>query len=484
MKKILYIFVFLLALVACNKLDEDAPFIEQENFYKTSDDAVAAITAVYSHLSHDVSGLNDFGLYQRQLHLTTDLISDDAMAGAGATNVNVRNLGDVNFATSNDRVEKTWRQHYSAINRANTAIDNIEPMTFDATLKKRLIGEAKFIRALLYFNLVRLWGDVPLILHGTEGGDVLTGNLNVKRAPVADVYKQIITDLTDAEPVLPNSFSGADVGRVTQGAVKSLLTKVYLTQKDWANAATKAREVINGPYGYDLFANFADVFNTATKNGKEHIFSVQFKSIAGNSNNMGILAMPTPLVATPGGGPLRGNEADIPQTGLYEQFLATDKRRDATFYTELTLNGVKYTFAPHFKKYFDPTVVNNPSLSGINFPVLRFADVLLMYAEALNEQGGPTAEAYTAINRVRTRAGLASLSGLSQSQFRDAVYQERRLEFVYEFQRWFDLLRTRRMLTELRAHGKTNVQEKHYLLPIPQRELDNNPNLGPQNPGY
>ncbi|MBE7178782.1 MAG: RagB/SusD family nutrient uptake outer membrane protein, partial [Mucilaginibacter polytrichastri] len=148
------------------------------------------------------------------------------------------------------------------------------------------------------------------------------------------------------------------------------------------------------------------------------------------------------------------------------------------------VNGVKYTFPPHFKKYFDPTVVNNPSLSGINFPVLRFSDVLLIYAEALNEQGGPTGDAYTAINRVRTRAGLANLNGLSQEQFRQAVYQERRLEFVYEFQRWFDLLRTRRMLTELHAHGKANAAEKHYLLPIPQRELDNNPNLGPQNPGY
>ncbi|MBE7175602.1 MAG: RagB/SusD family nutrient uptake outer membrane protein [Mucilaginibacter polytrichastri] len=485
MKNIFALALFTLLFSACTKLDEDAPFIEEQNFYKTTDDALAAVTGVYSHLSHDVSGLSDFGLYQRQLHLTTDLISDDAKAGIGATNTNVRNLGDVAFTTANDRVEKTWRQHYSAINRANAVIANIGAMTnVDATLKNRLIGETKFIRGLLYFNLVRLWGDVPLITQATVGEDVQDGNLNVKRSPVADVYKQIITDLTDAEAALPARFSGADVGRATQGAAKSILAKVYLTQKDWAKAAAKAQEVITGAYGYDLFPNFADAFNVATKNGVEHIFSVQFKSIAGNANNMGILAAPNALVATPGGGPLRGNEADVPQAGLYEQYSADDKRRDATFYTELTLNGVKYTFPPHFKKYFDPSVVNNPGLSGANFPVIRFSDVLLIYAEALNEQSGPSGDAYTAINRVRTRAGLPALANLSQAQFRDAVYLERRLEFVYESQRWFDLLRTGRMLSELHAHGKPNAQQKHYLLPIPQRELDNNPNLGPQNPGY
>jgi hypothetical protein len=492
MKKIVFAILTAPLFTGCAKLDENAPFIESGNFYRTQDDAIAAVTAVYGQLSHDVGSGTDFGLYQRQLHLTTDLISDDATAGAGATNTNVRNMGDVTFVATNDRIEKTWRQHYAGINRANAAIDHIEKMTFNEALRKRLIGESKFIRGLLYFNIVRLWGPSPITLHETTGeaGDIL----NLTRSSVDSVYKQIIADLTAAETVLPNAYAGSDVGRVTQGAVKSLLVKVYLTRKDWANAITKAKEVINGPYGYDLFDDFADVFKIASKNGKEHIFSVQFKSISGNSNNMGILAMPNGAAATPSGAPLKGNEADVPQTGLYELYSASDKRRDVTFYTEIVINNIKYTFKPHFKKYLDPsTAIANPTLSGANFPVLRYSDVLLMYAEALNEQSGPTSDAYEALNQVVRRAygkavhtpdAIVDIKNVSQADFRNTVYLQRRLEFVYEMQRWYDLVRTGRMLDELHAHGKPNAKDYNYLLPVPQREIDVNQNLKPQNAGY
>ncbi len=483
MKNTLLSLLLMGSLVACNDLEEDPPFIQSSEFYKTKDDAIAAVTAVYSHLSHDVGNATEFGLYQRQLHLTTDMISDDANAGAGATNQNVLAMGAVTFAPTNDRIEKTWRQHYAAINRANVSLDNIQNIAFDEKLRNRLIAETKFIRALLYFNLVRLWGDVPLILTGTTSID---NNFLVKRTPTEEVYAQIIKDLTEAETegVLPRSYTGTDMGRVTQGAVKSLLAKVYLTRQEWSKAAEKAKEVQDPGFGYSLFPNFADVFNVATKNGPEHIFSIQYKSNAnGNANNMGILAAPNSSIV-PG---FLGNEADIPQPGLYELFKPTDKRRDVTFFTSLVspANGQVYTFKPHFGKYFDRSVLNRPSESGINFPVLRFADVLLMHAEALNEQAGPTPDAYTAINKVRQRAGLPDLTpNLSQTQFRDSVYLERRLELVHEDHRWFDLLRTRRMIEQLHAHGKPNAEERHYLLPIPQRELDANPSLRPQNPGY
>ncbi|PSR56495.1 RagB/SusD family nutrient uptake outer membrane protein [Adhaeribacter arboris] len=483
MKKTLLSILILGSLASCDDLEENPPFIQSADFYQTKDDAVAAVTAVYSHLSHDVGNATEFGLYQRQLHLTTDLISDDANAGAGATNQNVLAMGAVTFAPTNDRIEKTWRQHYAAINRANVAIDNIAKASFDENLRNRLIAETKFIRALLYFNLVRLWGDVPLILTGTSSIDT---DFLVKRTPVEEVYAQILKDLTEAEVdgVLPLSYSGNDVGRVTQGAVKSLLAKVYLTRQEWQKAADKAQEVQDPKFGYSLFPNFADVFNVPTKNGPEHIFSIQYKSNSnGNANNMGILSAPNTSIV-PG---LLGNEADIPQPGLYELYRSIDKRRDVTFYTSFVspANGQTYTFKPHFGKYFDKSVINRPSESGINFPVIRFSDVLLMHAEALNEQAGPTAEAYQAVNKVRQRAGLPDLTpALSQAQFRDSVYLERRLEFVYEDHRWFDLLRTRRMVDQLHAAGKPNAEERHYLLPIPQRELDANPNLRPQNPGY
>ena len=483
MKNILLSILLFGSLVSCHDLEEEPPFIQASEFYKTQADAIAAVTAVYSHLSHDVGNGTDFGLYQRQLHLTTDMISDDANAGAGATNQNVLALGAVTFTSTNDRIEKTWRQHYAAINRANVAIDNISKIDFDEKLRSRLVAETKFIRALLYFNLVRLWGDVPLILTGTNS---INNDFLVKRTPADEVYAQILKDLTEAETegVLPRNYSGSDVGRVTQGAVKTLLAKVYLTRQQWQLAAEKAKEVQDAAFGYSLFPNFADVFNVATKNGPEHIFSIQYKSNSnGNANNMGILAAPNSSIV-PG---FLGNEADLPQPGLYELFKPTDKRRDVTFFTSLVspANGQVYTFKPHFGKYFDRSVINRPSESGINFPVLRFSDALLMYAEALNEQAGPTPEAYQAINKVRQRAGLPELTpNLAQSQFRDSLYLERRLEFVHEDQRWFDLLRTRRLVEQLQAHGKSNATERHYLLPIPQRELDANPNLRPQNPGY
>lgn len=483
MKNILLAILVLGSFVSCDDLEENPPFIQSSEFYKTKEDAIAAVTAVYSHLSHDVGNATEFGLYQRQLHLTTDMISDDANAGAGATNQNVLAMGAVTFAPTNDRIEKTWRQHYAAINRANVAIDNIAKASFDEKLRNRLVAETKFIRALLYFNLVRLWGDVPLILTGTSS---IEGDFLVKRTSTQEVYTQIFKDLIEAETdgILPVSYTGTDVGRVTQGAVKSLLAKVYLTRQEWHKAVEKAKEVQDIKYGYSLFPNFADVFNVATKNGPEHIFSIQYKSNSnGNANNMGILSAPNTSIV-PG---LLGNEADIPQPGLYELYKPTDKRRDVTFYTSFVspTNGKVYTFKPHFGKYFDKSVINRPSESGINFPVLRFSDVLLMHAEALNEQKGPSPAAYAAVNKVRQRAGLPELTpNLSQPQFRDSVYLERRLELVYEDQRWFDLIRTRRMVDQLQAHGKPNAGVRHYLLPIPQRELDANPNLRPQNPGY
>jgi hypothetical protein len=157
-----------------------------------------------------------------------------------------------------------------------------------------------FCVGLLYFNLVRLWGDVPLILQETSslGKDAI----QVSRTPKEEVYQQIIKDLTDAE-ALPKSFSGADAGRATAGAAKSLLAKVYLTRQEWEKAAAKSLEVINGPYGYDLFENYADVFNVATKNGKEHIFSVQCKSnVNGQGNRLASSATPVgiPGVAAAG----------------------------------------------------------------------------------------------------------------------------------------------------------------------------------------
>jgi starch-binding outer membrane protein, SusD/RagB family len=474
MKKIIYIFLGVFSLASCTDLNESpASLITTEQFYKTESDALSAVTSVYN------AALNNGGLtmYNRLFHLAFEIMSDDAIAGLRVTNADVRTISVLAHSTTNDRVDELWRESYVAINRANIVIARAPLIEMDATLRTRLVNEAKFLRGLLYFNMVRLWGDLPLILN--ETGSLSKDAILVSRTPKEEIYKQIIADLTAAE-ALPNSFTGADAGRATAGAAKSILAKVYLTRQEWDKAAAKSLEVINGPYGYDLFENYADVFNVATKNGKEHIFSVQCKSnVNGQGNRLASSATPVGIAGVASAG------TDEPEPSTYALFSADDKRRDVTFFTSLVspTTGKAVNFAPRFFKYFDPAQIGNPTESAKNIPVIRFAEILLIYAEAVNEASGAGTEAYAAINRVRKRAGLAALTGLSKDQFREAVYTERRLELMFEFQRWFDLIRTKRMITELKKIGKTNAAEKHYLHPIPQREMDLNPRLV-QNPGW
>lgn len=471
MKKLLYLFYILLLSASCTKLTEQpkSQLISSE-FYQTKEDALAAVNAVYAALNPPGQSI-----YNSLFQIGVDIASDDALPGPRARNPDVRSLAVLSYATTNDRVSEIWKQHYDAINRANLSVDHIPAIVMDTTLRARLVREAKFLRAVYYFNLVRLYGGVPLVLH--ETAEFTNEALHVSRATADEVYTQIISDLTDAEN-LPVNYGATDIGRATSGAASSLLSKVYLTQQQWQKAADKSAQVINGAYGYDLFPNFQDVFNVATENGKEHIFSMQFKSNSGGrGNSMAQRSTPNNI---PG---ILGDNADMPNVGVYNLYSSTDKRRDVTFYTSLVspVDGKIYTFTPLFGKYRDPAVLATPSESGVNVPLIRFAEVLLINAEALNELSGPTTDAYNSINRVRIRAGLDSLQNLTQDQFRNSVYLERRLELMNEYQRWFDLVRTRRMVDELHAQGKPNASEKFYLYPIPQREIDLNPGLT-QNP--
>ena len=485
MKKIFTILIGAGIVVSCNKLVE-APesIITSNQFYKTQADAVAAVNAVYSTLNTDAAG--DFSIYGRDLNLLTGNGSDDQVFSPSNTNPDVRALGTTTYVPANDRIKKNWQQHYFGISRANVAIDNIANIDIDTTIKFRLIREAKFIRALLYFNIVRLWGDAPLVLHDPTSTDV--NALKVKRTPKDSVYAQIISDLTDATH-LPKTFTGTDKGRATSGAAHALLAKVYLTRREWDKALVELNEVMNGGYGYDLFPNYYDAFQKATKNGIEHIFSVQFETDLGAKNSTQSLSSAqfnsfNPSVY-PGDGP-----AD---STLYLLFAPNDTRRDVTFFTTLTnpSNGQIVNFgAARFKKWIDfsLTPLTNQSRSGLNFPVIRYADVLLMYAEVLNElNGSPTGEAYAAINRVRARAHIDNLTeGLNQADFRDSVFLERRKEFIQEGMRWFDL--SRRGGTYLydalkKIPAKTGAAVKDTLYPIPQAEIDLNPLLT-QNPGW
>jgi hypothetical protein len=474
--------ILLLLFVSCNKLDENPDsIITVSQFYKTQADALSAVSAVYSTLNTDAAA--DFVIYGRNLNLLTGNGSDDQVFSPSNTNPDVRALGTATYVPANDRIKKNWQQHYFGISRANVAIDNIPNINFDTTLRNRLIREAKFVRALLYFNIVRLWGDAPLILHDPTSIDV--SKQKVKRVSKDTIYAQIIADLTDAT-FLPATYSGANTGRATSGAAHALLAKVYVTKREWAKALVEINIVLNG--GYDLFSNYLDAFQQATKNGKEHIFSVQFGTNLGAKNSVQSLSSSNfssfNTAVYPG---------DQPADSLYQLFAANDKRRDVTFFTSIynAATSQYVTFTPaRFAKFIDYSIspLTNQAQSGINFPVIRYADILLLDAEVLNEiNGAPTVDAYTAINRVRTRAGIADLTpGLNQSDFRDSLFLERRKEFVQEGMRWFDLARRggTYLYDALKKYPeKTGAAVKDTLYPVPQAERDINSELT-QNPGW
>lgn len=467
--------LIILGLTACEVLEQtpEANFTPT-NFYKNADDAKAAVSTVYDPL-------NSSNLYAQIMWIIQDQATDDAEWGNGRSTANQpkNDLDKYAFTPATTTFQSLWTTVYQGINRANTVIARVPGIPMDEKLKAQYVAEAKFMRGFYYFTLVRLFGGVPLITAETTS----LNNLTVARAPAEDVYKQVIADFTEAESVLPVSFTGIDRGRATKGAAKAFLAKVYLTRQEWAKASAKAKEVVDLGV-YDLWATFGEAFLLANKNGKEAVFEMQ--ALGGGVNEgswmQGYMRPNFDRVNNAAG------FGDDPVTdNLYKTYSPTDKRRDVTIklYSATTTPAAPASvlFPGYVYKYLDPTATGNNDGAN-NFPIIRYADVLLMYAEALNEQAAGNAEAYAAVNRLRKRAGLPDLAGLTQDQFRDAVLLERRLELAFEGHRWYDLVRTKRLISAIKAQNPSiTVRENNYLFPIPQTERDVNPALE-QNPGY
>jgi len=460
-----------------------------ENFYKTGSDAVAAVNAVYEQVkwSHWLA-----------YWYLTDVASDDIVASANFGSDGHR-MADYTFDATEWVFGDSWGSFYVVINRANGVLDRVPAIgTMDETLKARVLGEARFLRALAYFNLVRFYGDVPLIDHEIR----TLKDLEVARSPMADVYALIESDLTAAAAALPASYSGSDVGRATRGAAQALLAKVYLTQQKWTPAAATAGQLISSGT-YQLLSEWRDNFKVSAElTNTESIFEINYDGIldpgAGSVQTLFSLPQNYP------GGDAYGLMFITP--GLDSTFATTDKRGDhGTFmrspYTDRAGRVVSWAMppGPAFAKYLDETNAQNMNSrawasQANNWIVLRYADVLLMYAEAVNEGG--TAGAMTkeaALNAVRVRANIGALGTLSQQAFRDSVRTERRREFVFEGQRWFDLARWGTLSDAILAKttsiariapGETTPHRpRGPLFPIPQGERDINPRLT-QNPGF
>ena len=470
----------------------DPTRIGTDVFYKNETQFQQALNGVYGQLQ---SITNSAYVYQ-------ELPSDNT-----TVDLNPSDRGDAvrweafEFSTvnaGNTDISGLWNQYYSALYNTNNTLERLASSGLDATAKGPIEGQLKFLRAYFYFDLVQYFGDVVLVTSTVSNPNQA---FDLVRSPQAEVWAQIEKDLKEASAALPASYPAAKVGSATKGAALALLGKVYLTQKKYAEAVSTLKQVT----GYSLNANYADNFDPTKKNGPESIFEVQYQggNDLGEWSSFAYTFAPrasagaiTGFASSPPGG------RNIPTNDLIAAYESGDLRKDVSLKTSYTLNG-KVVDIPYITKYTHKHTISGRT--DDNWPVLRYADVLLMLAEAINEQTGPTAEAFGYLNQVRKRAGLKELSGLDKAAFKTAVMKERRVELAFENKRWFDLKRTMtpaELTAFMNAYGAKekanptvsrggisfNAQDYvysdfEYYLPIPASEIRLNDKLT-QNPGY
>lgn len=461
---------------SCNKFLDVAPQGQPAatQFFQTAADAAIAIGAPYAHL-------REWNMIAFNWLAITTLTSDDAEKGSVSGDAEF--LNDFTFfrlTSASSPLDGYWVAQYQQINLCNQVITNVPGINMDAALRSRYVAEAKFLRALAYFNLVRAFGGVPLVLQPVTADT--PDQQNPTRAASADVYAAIIKDLTDASGVLPASYSSADVGRATKGAAYALLAKVQLYNKNYTAAQTAAAQVT----GYSLVSDYYSMFRIRGENGPESIFEIMCSTIPGNCD-----ASNSQWAQVQSVRPQFGWGFFNPTASLESAFEAGDKRKAGTilYRGQTTPDGdVIDPNASNLRYNMKAYVPNSVSKvcnygSDQNVRVLRYAEVLLIQAEAANELG-QTATAMGYVNQIRQRAGLATLStGLSQVAARQAIWQERRVELALEYgDRYFDLVRQGQAATVLASKGFT--AGKNELMPIPLTEITLSGGKLVQNPGY
>ncbi|TRX53055.1 RagB/SusD family nutrient uptake outer membrane protein [Fulvivirga sp. M361] len=447
--KIYYIIVGGL-LVSCNDFLDLSPVTEisSANYWQTQEDAEAGIIGCYDALQPD----SYFGF---DLYTYGEVRSDNCFAGGD----NPNNFAIDNFTENptNANITRSWRQLYFAIGRTNTVLNRVNGMEddlFEEAKKEQIMGEAYFLRAFHYFNLVRLWGNVPLVLTETTSLD--PDNIKVSKADAAEVYTQIINDFELARELLPTQAPAG--GRLSKGAAEAFLAKVALTQSNYTDVITWTEAVMGR--GYELLTTYDHLFDQEHKNNAEVILSVQYIGAA-EGNPFPELVLPTPEAS------FEFIKFHTPTPNSLAQFEAGDVRASTAF---VERSGTPYLFKWRNGDAF---------ASADHNIIMRYADVLLMRAEALNQEDRTT-EAIILLDQIRHRAGLTPYTGDQSKEAVDtAILQERRVELMYEGHRWFDLKRKGFQFTRdaiLAAKGIT-ITENQMEFSIPQEEIDRNSNL-------
>jgi starch-binding outer membrane protein, SusD/RagB family len=491
-----------LLLGGCKEFLTEAPedFFTPDNFPASEADLKIALGGIDDWYT----GGSSQAYFHRGWPMLTEVPSDQTVAQN--TSDSRHEQDSYRLTASNEWLWRVWRQIYGAISQANFLIERIPEMTgVPQAVKDRYLGAAKFHRAFNHFNAVRVWGSVPLMLAPVEDFSATTA---ITRAPIADVYAAIVADLQDAARLLPLRWPDSatpDDGRPTRGAANAMLADAYMNmsgaivqQNHWAEAAGAAQAVISSGQ-YSLVPNVADLWLIRNKNGPEHIYSIQFEGL--RRNLFTCQSRPSDIGAE------SCTNYWYSTANFMNSFDSLDARRNVTFLTEVTVDTTTYYYdrpasdgstssgfgdkrprfpdpMPYYGKFYDadgPMQNSMNQRTDLNWPIYRYAEVLLMFAEAENEANGPTGPAYDAINQVRARAQLPPLAGLSQDSFRAAVHQERSWELAFESKRLFDLKRWGLFYDTLSVDpvAKLGVKPCHVFLPIPQREIDLAPGLGP-----
>ncbi len=497
-----HIFLFLLAgmlFASCSKFLEEKPqsFLSPENYYQTAEDAFVALTGAY-----DAIGSNSETFIARRLQYITWFASDECLSPMLAPQ---KPLDEFSYVADNDDIYRVWNNMFAAINAANIVINRVAGIKMNDSLKTQYLAEARFLRALSYFYGVRLWGDLPLVTFEVAS----LNEVDIARSPAADIYGQIIEDLAySGERLAPTNQNG----RARKGAARALLAKVYLTrassvasqQGDYQRCADLCSEVIAMPQ-HTLLPDYEKAIGAEDEFNRESLFEWQGDRVlisSGELSIFGAFALPRGMLVVPGQAASDGGGI-ASEVAYFNRYPDNDYRKECTFYTSgpdkngntVTWQQLAVPYPSPARKYVNKNAATRDAAAfGGNFVVLRMADVYLMRAEALNEISGPTNEAYAMINAIRARARNrngsnpsatpADLQGLTKETFRDAVLNERVLELGFEGHRWFDLVRTKRLVQTIKSiHPEYPVTDKHLLFPIPTNEVKLNPKIK-QNPQW
>lgn len=479
----------LVLIQSCSKKFIDLPLEgaqSSEQFWKDEADATKAVNAIYAYL-------RSWPQVAFAAVAVENLGSDDAEKGSSAIDASFLNDFDdftVSASSPNSSGQLTdfWSGNYHVINFANQVLDNVPAIEMEATLKARLLAEAKFLRAYAYFRLVRAFGDVPLRLTVPKNAS----EFNIPRAAKSEVWAAVEADLTDAAAVLPQAYPSVDLGRVTKGAALALHAKVALYQQKWADVKNYTEQVMG--LGYSLFPDFEKQFRVQNENNSESIFEIQAEAIPNNGEASS--SQYSQIQGVRGLDPSTGWGFNTPTLELANAFEPNDPRRDATiiFRGETTPQGDAIPATGDNPRYNQKSYVPKSEIvpglnegSQQNIRVIRFADVLLMNAEANNELNNQ-ALALESLEKVRARARggnnaiLPQITFTDQAQLRIAIWNERHYELAMENDRYFDVIRQGRAAAIFGPKGWT--ANKNEVWPIPQTELDLAGGVLAQNPGY